>query len=128
VILEKFTLFPNEVKLRNKVADNYAKLLGDMVVTPAVPEGYLSSWAQYCVLAKDADHRAELQAKLKAEGIPSAVYYPKPLHQQTAFAHLDYKDGDFPVSEEMSFRIFALPMHPYMDLEDQEKIAEVLGS
>ncbi len=128
VVLEKFTLFPTEVKQRNEVAAKYNELLGDDLVTPQVPEGYLSSWAQYCILAKDADDRAALQAKLKDAGIPSAIYYPRPLHQQTAFNHLGYKTGDFPVSEAMSQRIFALPMHPYMDPKDQEKIAEVLKS
>ena len=128
IVLEKFTLFPNEVKLRNKVADQYNALLSDRVVVPEVSSGYTSVWAQYSILAKDADDRANLQAKLKEAGIPSAVYYPKPLHQQTAFNHLDYKDGDFPVSEEMSQRIFSLPMHPYLETADIEKICKVLNS
>jgi UDP-2-acetamido-2-deoxy-ribo-hexuluronate aminotransferase len=128
IVLEKFTLFPSEVVLRNQVADKYNELLSDRVVVPSVPEGYLSSWAQYSVLAKDAADRTALQAKLKDEGIPSAVYYPKPLHQQTAFAHLKIQDGEFPVSEEMSQRIFSLPMYPYLETADIEKIAEVLNS
>mgnify|MGYP002642424407 CR=1 FL=1 len=78
------------------------------------------------ILAKDVTDRAELQVKLKDAGIPSAVYYPKPLHQQTAFDHLEYKDGDFPVSEEMSQRIFSLPMHPYLETADIEKICKIL--
>ncbi len=126
IVLEKFTLFPNEVKLRNQVAAQYNALLDGSVVIPEVAEGFTSSWAQYSILAKDAAHRTELQAKLKDAGIPSAVYYPKPLHQQTAFNHLDYKDGDFPVSEEMSQRIFSLPMHPYLETADIEKICETL--
>ena len=126
IVLEKFTLFPNEVKLRNKVASSYNALLADSVVIPEVKEGYTSVWAQYSILARDANDRAALQAKLKEAGIPSAVYYPKPLHQQTAFDHLPYKDGDFPVSEEMSQRIFSLPMHPYLETADIEKICETL--
>ncbi len=126
VILEKFTLFPEEVKLRNAAADKYNALLTGSVVTPEVPKDYISSWAQYSILARDATDRSVLQAKLKAADIPSAVYYPKPLHQQTAFAHLPYKDGDFPVSEAMSQRIFSLPMHPYIEDEDIEKVCAVL--
>ncbi len=126
IILEKFTLFPNEVKLRNKAAAKYNDLLADVVVTPMTPSGYTSVWAQYSILAKDSAERQALQAKLKEAGIPSAVYYPKPLHQQTAFAHLNYQDGDFPVSEEMSQRIFSLPMYPYIPETDIEKICDVL--
>jgi len=126
IILEKFTLFPGEVKLRNAAAAKYNARLAGTVVTPEVPAGFTSSWAQYSILAEDADHRSALQAKLQSAGIPSAVYYPKPLHQQTAFAHLPYKDGDFPVSEAMSQRIFSLPMHPYIEDADIEKICAVL--
>jgi len=128
VILEKFTLFPNEVKLRNQVAATYNNLLQDRVVTPQVNAGYTSVWAQYSILAKDAEDRALLQAALKDAGIPTAVYYPKSLHQQTAFSHLNYTDGDFPVSEEMSQRIFSLPMHPYLEKEDIEKICTVINT
>jgi UDP-2-acetamido-2-deoxy-ribo-hexuluronate aminotransferase len=127
IVLEKFTLFPNEVKLRNEVAAKYNELLISRVVTPQVESGYTSVWAQYSILAKDADDRASLQAKLKDAGIPSAVYYPKPLHQQTAFNHLSYKDGDFPVSEKMSQRIFSLPMHPYLETADIETICGVIN-
>ncbi|NQT64070.1 MAG: DegT/DnrJ/EryC1/StrS family aminotransferase [Candidatus Marinimicrobia bacterium] len=127
IVLEKFTLFPNEVKLRNEVAAKYNELLSDRVVIPEVENGYTSVWAQYSILAKDADDRANLQSKLKEAGIPSAVYYPKPLHQQTAFNHLDYQDGDFPVSEEMSQRIFSLPMHPYLEVSDIETICGVIN-
>ena len=127
IVLEKFTLFPTEVKLRNEVAAKYNNLLSDRVVIPEVASGYTSVWAQYSILAKDADDRAALQAKLKDAGIPSAVYYPKPLHQQTAFNHLAYKDGDFPVSEEMSQRIFSLPMHPYLETADIAMICGVIN-
>ncbi|NQV51102.1 MAG: DegT/DnrJ/EryC1/StrS family aminotransferase [Candidatus Marinimicrobia bacterium] len=128
VILEKFTLFPTEVKLRNAAASKYHALLADVVVTPDIPDGYTSSWAQYSVLARDPAERSAMQAKLKDAGIPSAVYYPIPLHQQTAFAHLPNKAGDFPVSEATSKRIFSLPMHPYIEDGDIEKICEVLKS
>jgi dTDP-4-amino-4,6-dideoxygalactose transaminase len=82
-----------------------------------------SVWAQYSVLS---DRREELQGKLKAAGIPTAVYYPLPLHLQGAFAHLGYRPGDFPVSEHAAKSIFSLPMHPYLKPEDQETIAAAL--
>jgi len=127
IVLEKFTLFPSEVKLRNEVAAKYNALLSDRVVVPEVKDGFTSVWAQYCILAKDASDRASLQAKLKDAGIPTAVYYPKSLHQQTAFNHLGYQAGDFPVSEEMSQRIFSLPMHPYLETADIEMICGVIN-
>lgn len=84
--------------------------------------------SQYSVLARDEEHRLSLQSRLKEAGIPTAIYYPKPLHLQTAFSYLNYKEGDFPVSEDCASRIFSLPMHPYLKAEDQERIAQVIGS
>jgi UDP-2-acetamido-2-deoxy-ribo-hexuluronate aminotransferase len=78
-------------------------------------------------LTKDEKHRSELQDKLKEAGIPTAIYYPKPLHLQTAFQNLGYKSGDFPVSEDCAGRIFSLPMHPYLSKEQQEQIAKAIG-
>jgi dTDP-4-amino-4,6-dideoxygalactose transaminase len=82
-------------------------------------------WAQYSVLAASEQHRKRLQEGLKQVGVPTAVYYPKPLHLQTAFSPLGYKEGDFPNSEDAARRIFSLPMHPYLKPEEQETIAEV---
>ena len=93
-----------------------------------VPEQMTSAWAQYSVLAKDEAHRTQLQAKLKVAGIPTAIYYPKPLHLQTAFKSLGYQEGNFPISEDYSGRIFSLPMHPYLSYFDQEMIVENLSS
>ncbi len=87
-----------------------------------------SVWAQYSILAKNEKHRSALQAKLKEAGIPTAIYYPKPLHLQTAFSYLGYRQGDFPVSEDCASRIFSLPMHPYLRTEDQDKIVHLLRS
>jgi UDP-2-acetamido-2-deoxy-ribo-hexuluronate aminotransferase len=97
------------------------------VITPHVPEGCKSAWAQYSVLAKNQNHRLKIQEKLQAENIPTAIYYPKPLHLQTAYSDLGYTEGSFPVSEDCSNRIFSLPMHPYLKAEDQEKIASVIN-
>ena len=127
VLLAKFEVFPEEVKLRQDVTKRYYEFLsGGPVIAPTVPEDYLSVWAQYSILAGSEKDRARIQDKLKEAGIPTAIYYPKPLHIQTAFAYLGYKDGDFPVSDDCAKRIFSIPMHPYLKEEDQKRIAKVI--
>jgi dTDP-4-amino-4,6-dideoxygalactose transaminase len=84
-------------------------------------------WAQYSVLAKDHRQRERIQSALKDQNIPTAIYYPKPLHLQTAFAVLGYAEGDFPASEDASQRIFSLPMHPYLTIEEQQHVADIIG-
>jgi UDP-2-acetamido-2-deoxy-ribo-hexuluronate aminotransferase len=129
-LLVKFSIFQEEVALRQTVAARYTRLLGEMgadVVPPSVPQDCLSAWAQYSVLARDEKHRAAHLDRLRAAGIPSAIYYPKPLHRQLAFKDLGYGEGDFPVSEDCARRIFSLPMHPYLKTEDQERICRTLA-
>ncbi|MBC8213909.1 MAG: DegT/DnrJ/EryC1/StrS family aminotransferase [Candidatus Marinimicrobia bacterium] len=126
ILLAKMTIFNNEVLQRNKVAELYTKKLMGKVETPTIPDGYISAWAQYSVLAESGKHREEIQSKLKEQEIPTAIYYPKPLHLQSAYKYLNYTDGDFPISEAVSKRIFSLPMHPYLEEEDIDKIAEIV--
>ena len=128
ILLAKFSIFPEEVELRDKAANRYTELLSSAsaVQAPVIPEGYTSVWAQYSLLARDENHRTRLQEALKNEGVPTAIYYPKPLHLQTAFKHLGYGEGDFPVSEDYSQRIFSIPMHPYLGEGDQEKITKII--
>jgi len=130
ILLAKIEIFPEEIVRRQEVAQGYSRHLetANSLATPYIPPDYLSAWAQYSVLAKDADHRAALLGKLKTAGIPTAIYYPTPLHLQTAFASLGYRKGAFPVSEECASRIFSLPMHPYLKEEDQEKICNVCAA
>ncbi len=122
LLLPKLEIFPEEIVARNRVAARYTELLSphEALRTPHVPDGLLSAWAQYSSLA---DRREEIQSALKAKGIPTAVYYPKPLHLQTAYAGLGYKEGNFPESETASRRIFSLPMHPYLTDRQIEMIA-----
>jgi dTDP-4-amino-4,6-dideoxygalactose transaminase len=128
ILLAKFDIFPEEIKLRQQVANRYAVLLGadSQIKVPYIPSGATSAWAQYSILAADENQRAALQNKLKEAAIPTAIYYPQPLHLQTAFLSLGYKKGDFPVSEDCSHRIFSLPMHPYLSEDDQKMIADVI--
>ena len=129
ILLSKFEIFAEEVELRQTVADRYHQLLLGLetITLPYVPAGVKSVWAQYSILAKDETHRSQLQAKLKAADIPTAVYYPKPLHLQTAYASLGYSEGEFAISEDCSRRIFSLPMHPYLEEKDQLKIAGIIA-
>jgi len=129
ILLAKFSLFPEEVTLRQQAAERYSSLLSGnpSLMVPYVPEGYHSVWAQYSLLARDGAQRSALQGALQKEGIPTAVYYPKPLHVQTAFTALGYKPGDFPVSDDCAERIFSLPMHPYLKEDDQKRIADVIN-
>ena len=129
ILLAKFDIFPEEIELRQAVAQRYTSLLTSnaSLLTPHIPKGYASAWAQYSLLAENEDHRIALLKKLQDNKIPTAIYYPKPLHMQTAFAYLGYKKGDFPVSEDCASRIFSIPMHPYLKAEDQERIAKVIG-
>ncbi|HEY9074693.1 MAG TPA: DegT/DnrJ/EryC1/StrS family aminotransferase [Desulfobaccales bacterium] len=123
ILLAKLEVFDQEVADRQKVAARYSAALKGAVEVPYVALECTSVWAQYSVLS---EHRPELQEKLKQAGIPSAVYYPLPLHLQGAFAHLGHKAGDFPISEKASEKIFSLPMHPYLTEQDQDYIIKVL--
>ncbi len=124
ILLAKFDIFPEEIELREKAAQRYNNLLGtsNPIISQEVPDESRSAWAQYSLLAKDEKHRTKIQADLKNKDIPSAIYYPKPLHLQTAFASLGYKEGDLPICEDYAKRIFSIPMHPYLTRGDQEKI------
>ncbi|QTA81884.1 DegT/DnrJ/EryC1/StrS aminotransferase domain-containing protein [Desulfonema limicola] len=128
ILLAKFEIFPEEIKLRNQAAQRYNSLLSSQksIIPPQTPEGIKSAWAQYSILLKDEDHRSQIQENLKNAGIPSAVYYPRPLHLQSAFVDLNYKQGDFPVSEEICKRILSIPMHPYLTYDDQKKVINAI--
>ncbi|MDP3183270.1 MAG: DegT/DnrJ/EryC1/StrS family aminotransferase [Desulfobaccales bacterium] len=125
ILLAKLEVFDREVLARQEVARRYSEALKGAVAVPYVAPQCASVWAQYSVLS---DRREVLQQKLKEAGIPTAVYYPLPLHLQDAFAHLGHKPGDFPISEDAAARIFSLPMHPYLSAAQQERIIEILLS
>lgn len=130
ILLVKFEIFPEEVEMRNAAAARYTSLLtsDSSLMTPDVPAGYKSVWAQYSLLAKNEDARTVMLKNLQDNKIPTAIYYPKPLHRQTAYSYLGYGEGAFPVSEDAASRIFSLPMHPYLLAADQERIAEVMAA
>ena len=118
VLLQKLTIFADEIQARNTVAARYAEGLGDLVRVPGVIEGGVSVWAQYVIETADRDG---LAAHLRAEGVPTAVYYPVPLHIQAPYR--DYpQPGGLPVTEAAAGKVLALPMHPYLDADVQDRI------
>lgn len=115
-----------EVEDINKVADRYTELLKGLVKTPVVPEGFYSSWAQYTIQLNRREERDALQAKLKGAGIPSMVYYPKPMHRQQAFEYLMHDDEKFKNTNQLCDTVLSLPMHPYLKEEDIEQVVGVI--
>lgn len=116
----------HELESVNRAAKLYDEYLGNVVKTPVVPEGFYSSWAQYTLILDSKEQRTHLQKELKEQGIPTMVYYPKPMHLQGAFADLGYKKGDFPVAGSLCERVLSLPMHPYLNEEDIRFVANAV--
>ncbi len=123
VLLAKLEIFAEEIAKRQTAAAYYSNQLKDHVVVPSIPEEYQSAWAQYSI---QSDHRQAIMDRLKKSEIPTAIYYPKPLHLQKAFSFLGYEKGQMPVSEHVAQRIFSLPMHPYLTEEEQGVIARCI--
>ena len=119
ILLEKLKVFPAEIEARNRVADRYAEGLAGAVVTPTVIRGGRSTWAQYTIETEDRDG---LGAALKAQGIPTATYYPRPLHTQTAYRHYPVGGNGLPVTMEKAGRVISLPMHADLDEATQDRI------
>jgi dTDP-4-amino-4,6-dideoxygalactose transaminase len=115
VLLEKLTVFPEELDLRNRIANLYSEHYKSLYSVPILPEGYLSSWAQYTLVSSTRDVDMK---KFLANNIPTEAYYKTCMHQQTAFQELDYTDADFPVASELAKTVFSLPMSPYIKDSD----------
>jgi UDP-2-acetamido-2-deoxy-ribo-hexuluronate aminotransferase len=122
VVLAKLPKFDWEVQQRNRLGALYSSLLEGVCVTPAILPGNTHVYAQYTIRVSDRNQLGEL---LKQEGIPTAVYYPKCLHEQPVYAHLGYKYGEFPASEKASREVISLPMHPYLEDAEVERVAAV---
>ena len=116
-----------ELAALNRIAALYTRLLAETVETPFVPEGYVSSWAQYSVLFPNAPLRDGARKHLSEQGIPTMIYYPRGIHQQSAYREMGWSDELFPHTLSATRRVLALPMHPYLEEADIEKVAgEVL--
>ena len=123
VILEKLTLFPEEIEARMRIAKRYSMALSDLVLPQAMPNGMVSTWAQYTVRVPGGRRDAFMTA-MKAEGVPTVIYYAKPLHRQTAYRHFPAAGGSLPVSDTLSAEVVSLPMHAYLDEGTQDFIIE----
>ncbi len=125
ILLAKLPHYQKEIRLRQEVALKYTNKLikNPNIITPIVKDDRTSVWAQYSIRVKDRD---KLQAKLKEKGIPTAVHYPMPLHLQECFEYLEYKKGDFPISELISSEIMSLPMNPFLKDDEIDYICEAL--
>jgi dTDP-4-amino-4,6-dideoxygalactose transaminase len=129
VLIEKLGIFEDEIAARDKVADRYARGLGNMVGVPRLAGGCSSVWAQYTIRLPSGIDRDGFAAALKSQGIPTAIYYPKSMHQQTAYRDFPVADGGLPASERLSRDVISLPMHAYLDERTQERIiATVRGA
>ncbi len=123
VILAKLPSFDWEVEQRGLIGARYSQMLTNVCQVPLIEAGNTHVYAQYTIRLEDRD---QVAAKLKATGIPTAVYYPKCLHEQPVFAHFGYRLGDFPASEQASREVLSLPMHPFLTHEDQDRIVAAL--
>ena len=123
VLIEKLAIFDEEIAARHTVAARYQLGLGGVVDTPGVSDGSTSVWAQYTI---KVDERDQVAALLKAQGIPTGVYYPSPLGRQPAYAHCPTAPGGVPVSETLARQVLSLPMHPYLDDATQGRIIEAV--
>ena len=127
ILQVKLRAFDNEVERVNEAAVHYTRLLENHVVTPVIPEGYRSSWAQYTIRLNSEEQRNSIQQALKEAGIPSMVYYPKTMHQQTAFAQTAQPtDCDSYVARRLCATVLSLPMHPYIETSEIENICSTL--
>ena len=114
-----------ELDKRNEFANYYTDKLKDKYLTPVVPEGFLSSWAQYTLILSSNDERQRLQTKFKEIGVPSMVYYPIPMHKETAFNGLK-QYVSLPNAEKLSKTVISIPMHPYLTKDIQDKIINAI--
>lgn len=129
ILLVKLKAFKeHELVDVNKVAERYTEKLKGVVKTPEVPQGFYSSWAQYTIQVANKEVRSKLQEALKAEDIPTAIYYPIPMHRQTAFSYLDPKTNQCPVTDRLADTVLSLPIHPYLSEEDQDLICRTIHS
>ena len=126
ILIEKLKIFEDEIAARDQVAQRYARGLGNVVSVPRLASGCTSVWAQYTIRLPDGVNRDGFAAALKAQGIPTAIYYPKSMHQQTAYRNFPVAAGGLPVSEKLSEDVISLPMHAYLDEPTQERIIKAV--
>jgi dTDP-4-amino-4,6-dideoxygalactose transaminase len=126
VLIEKLKIFDEEIVARNQVAERYALGLGNVVTVPRVTSGNTSVWAQYTIRLPAGTDRDAFAAALKAQGVPTAIYYPKSMHQQTAYKDFPVADGGLAACERLSSDVISLPMHAYLDEASQDRVIQAV--
>lgn len=126
ILIEKLKIFEDEIAARNEVADRYARGLGNLVTVPRLASGCTSVWAQYTIRLPNGTNRDDFAAALRAQGIPTAIYYTKSMHQQTAYREFPVAEGGLPASERLSDDVISLPMHAYLDEATQQRVIEAV--
>jgi dTDP-4-amino-4,6-dideoxygalactose transaminase len=126
ILIEKLKIFEDEIAVRNQIAERYARGLGNVVSIPRLAAGCTSIWAQYTIRLPKAANRDGFAAALKAQGIPTTIYYPKSMHQQTAYRDFPVAEGGLSVSERLSDDVISLPMHAYLDEATQDRIIKAV--
>lgn len=126
ILIEKLAIFEEELERRQWCAERYTKNLASCVMTPLVDDAHYSAWAQYTIRLNDTGQRARVQEELSEAGIPSMIYYPIPLHQQRAYALAGRKPASLPFTEEISCQVLSLPMHPYLEGEEIDRVSDIV--
>ncbi len=124
----KLSVYPDEIKARNLAAARYSARLSNLVDTPVAPNGFTSVWAQYTVKLRSPEERAAVQASMNAAGVPTAVYYPRPLHRQSVYRDFPVDPAGLPMAESLSARVLSLPMHAYLDEAMQDRIIDAFDT
>ena len=125
VLIEKLKIFQDEISERDAVARRYTEGLAGLAILPRVPAGMTSVWAQY-TLRIAGGGRDRMAAALAAQGVPTGIYYPKPLHRQTAYRHFPAADNGLPVSDRLADEVISLPMHAYLDAPTQDRVIDAV--
>ena len=128
ILLSKLSIFDDELAARQQVANRYQSLLGGKITTPPLAQDATSSWAQYVIQLPDGTDRQAVQSRMGAKDIPTAVYYPRPMHTQPPYLRYPVAEGGLSVTERLAGSVLALPMHPYLTPEQQEQVADALMS
>ena len=123
VLLAKFPHFPEEVKVRGEIGTGYSEGLKDCCVIPKIQQGNTHVYAQYTIRVPNRDQLAQ---SLKEQGVPTAIHYPKCIHEQPVFEYLGYKMGSFPIAEKASREVISLPMHPWLSSEDKKQVVRAV--
>lgn len=126
ILIEKLKIFDDEIAARNRVAERYSRGLGNLVAVPHLASGCTSVWAQYTIRLPKGTDRNSFAGALKAQGVPTAIYYTRSMHQQTAYRNFPVADGGLPVSESLSDDVISLPMHAYLDEASQERVIQAV--